>query len=163
MPMRRTNRNAAGRKVLSDPKTHRYYLKLNDEENERFLSMMRQTQYRGGFYPCTPLRLTFSRHGARPQHARFSRPPDRILRTVPGRRAKLQSMRQGHSFYLRREESARFSLQTHRRNPETGTAYHRGRAHHEGNAKMVSGTRNRCNAEERRREIEVICGKTVCR
>ena len=46
MPMRRTNRNAAGRKVLSDPKTHRYYLKLNDEENERFLSMMRQTQYR---------------------------------------------------------------------------------------------------------------------
>ena len=44
MPMRRTNRNAAGRKVLSDPKTHRYYLKLNDEE--RFLSMMRQTQYR---------------------------------------------------------------------------------------------------------------------
>ena len=34
------------RKVLSDPKTHRYYLKLNDEENERFLSMMRQTQYR---------------------------------------------------------------------------------------------------------------------
>ena len=46
MPMRRTNRNAAVRKVLSDPKTHRYYLKLNDEENERFLSMMRQTQYR---------------------------------------------------------------------------------------------------------------------
>ena len=46
MPMRRTNRNAAGRKVLSDPTTHRYYLKLNDEENERFLSMMRQTQYR---------------------------------------------------------------------------------------------------------------------
>ena len=46
MPMRRTNRNAAGRKVLSDQKTHRYYLKLNDEENERFLSMMRQTQYR---------------------------------------------------------------------------------------------------------------------
>lgn len=44
--MRNTNRNAAGRKVLSDPKTHRYYLKLNDEENERFLSMMRQTQYR---------------------------------------------------------------------------------------------------------------------
>ena len=159
MPMRRTNRNAAGRKdtqVLPEAQRRGKRTIPVDDAADTIPPC-------GGFYPCTPLRLTFSRHGARPQHARFSRPPDRILRTVPGRRAKLQSMRQGHSFYLRREESARFSLQTHRRNPETGTAYHRGRAHHEGNAKMVSGTRNRCNAEERRREIEVICGKTVCR
>lgn len=37
-------RNAAGRKVLSDPKTHRYYLKLNDAENEQLLAMFRRTQ-----------------------------------------------------------------------------------------------------------------------
>ena len=28
-------RNAAGRKVLADPRTHRYYLCLNDEEDEK--------------------------------------------------------------------------------------------------------------------------------
>lgn len=39
-------RNSAGRKILADPKTHRYYVKLNDEENERFLAMFRQTQHR---------------------------------------------------------------------------------------------------------------------
>ena len=32
-------RNAAGRKVLADPRTHRYYLCLNDSENEKFLTM----------------------------------------------------------------------------------------------------------------------------
>ena len=37
-------RNAAGRKVLADPRTHRYYLKLNDADNEKFLAMFRRTQ-----------------------------------------------------------------------------------------------------------------------
>lgn len=46
--MRKGNqtRNAAGNIVLSDPRTHRYYVTMNDEENERFLSMFRQTQCR---------------------------------------------------------------------------------------------------------------------
>ena len=39
-------RNKEGNAILADPRTHRYYIALNDEENERFLSMMRQTQYR---------------------------------------------------------------------------------------------------------------------
>ena len=32
-------RGAAGRKVLADPRTHRYYLCLNNEEDEKFISM----------------------------------------------------------------------------------------------------------------------------
>lgn len=32
-------RSAAGRKVLADPRTHRYYLCLNDGENKKFISM----------------------------------------------------------------------------------------------------------------------------
>lgn len=36
-------RNAAGRKVLADPRTHRYYLCLNDEEDEKFISMFEQS------------------------------------------------------------------------------------------------------------------------
>lgn len=36
-------RNAAGRKVLADPRTHRYYLCLNDSENEKFLTMFEQS------------------------------------------------------------------------------------------------------------------------
>ena len=36
-------RNAAGRKVLADPRTHRYYLCLNDSENEKFISMFEQS------------------------------------------------------------------------------------------------------------------------
>ena len=37
-------RNAAGRKVLADPRPHRYYVKLNDADNEKFLAMFRRTQ-----------------------------------------------------------------------------------------------------------------------
>ena len=33
----------AGRKVLADPRTHRYYLCLNDSENEKFLTMFEQS------------------------------------------------------------------------------------------------------------------------
>lgn len=36
-------RGAAGRKVLADPRTHRYYLCLNDGENEKFISMFEQS------------------------------------------------------------------------------------------------------------------------
>ena len=36
-------RGAAGRKVLADPRTHRYYLCLNDSENEKFLTMFEQS------------------------------------------------------------------------------------------------------------------------
>lgn len=36
-------RSAAGRKVLADPRTHRYYLSLNDEENEKFTGMFEQS------------------------------------------------------------------------------------------------------------------------
>lgn len=36
-------RGAAGRKVLADPRTHRYYLCLNDEEDEKFISMFEQS------------------------------------------------------------------------------------------------------------------------
>ena len=36
-------RSAAGRKVLADPRTHRYYLCLNDSENEKFLTMFEQS------------------------------------------------------------------------------------------------------------------------
>ena len=36
-------RNAAGCKVLADPRTHRYYLCLNDSENEKFLTMFEQS------------------------------------------------------------------------------------------------------------------------
>ena len=36
-------RSAAGRKVLADPRTHRYYLCLNDEEDEKFISMFEQS------------------------------------------------------------------------------------------------------------------------
>lgn len=48
MLMRKGNltRNAAGNAVLADPRTHRYYIALNGEENERFLAMFRQTQCR---------------------------------------------------------------------------------------------------------------------
>ena len=36
-------RNAAGRKVLADPRTHRYCLSLNENENDKFLSMYEQS------------------------------------------------------------------------------------------------------------------------
>lgn len=36
-------RGTAGRKVLADPRTHRYYLCLNDGENEKFISMFEQS------------------------------------------------------------------------------------------------------------------------
>ena len=36
-------RGAAGRKVLADPRTHRYYLCLNDSENKKFLTMFEQS------------------------------------------------------------------------------------------------------------------------
>ncbi len=36
-------RGAVGRKVLADPRTHRYYLCLNDEEDEKFISMFEQS------------------------------------------------------------------------------------------------------------------------
>lgn len=39
-------RNAAGNVILADPRTHRYYIALNDEENEKFLAMFRRTQAR---------------------------------------------------------------------------------------------------------------------
>lgn len=39
-------RNSSGRKVLADPRTHRYYVKLNDADNEKFLAMFRRTQVR---------------------------------------------------------------------------------------------------------------------
>ncbi|SUE33860.1 hypothetical protein [Rikenella microfusus] len=39
-------RNQAGNIVLADPRIHRYYVALNDEENEKFLAMFRRTQAR---------------------------------------------------------------------------------------------------------------------
>jgi len=52
-------RNAAGRKVLADPRTHRYYLCLNDSENEKFLTMFEQSGYeeQGRIYLRPYLRL----------------------------------------------------------------------------------------------------------
>ena len=42
-------RGAAGRKVLADPRTHRYYLCLNDGENEKFISMFEQSGNKAEF------------------------------------------------------------------------------------------------------------------
>ena len=52
-------RGAAGRKVLADPRTHRYYLCLNDEEDEKFISMFEQSgmKNKGRIYLCPHLRL----------------------------------------------------------------------------------------------------------
>ncbi len=36
-------RNASGRKALADPKLHRYSVRLNNEENEKFLAMFLQS------------------------------------------------------------------------------------------------------------------------
>lgn len=36
-------RNAAGRKVLADPRMHHYHLCFNDGENEKFISMFEQS------------------------------------------------------------------------------------------------------------------------
>ena len=36
-------RKEEGSKVLADPRTHRYYLWLNDGENEKFISMFEQS------------------------------------------------------------------------------------------------------------------------
>ena len=36
-------RSATGRKELADPRTHRYYLCLNDGENKKFISMFEQS------------------------------------------------------------------------------------------------------------------------
>jgi len=41
-------RSAAGRKVLADPRTHRYYLCLNDEEDEKFRYMLTHIKIRLG-------------------------------------------------------------------------------------------------------------------
>ena len=52
-------RSAAGRKVLADPRTHRYYLCLNDGENKKFISMFEQSgmKNKAGIYLCPYLRL----------------------------------------------------------------------------------------------------------
>lgn len=39
-------KNPAGRRVLADPQTHRYYVRLNDEQNLRFLSLYEQSGLR---------------------------------------------------------------------------------------------------------------------
>lgn len=39
-------KNERGRKVLADPRTHRYYVRLNDEQNLRFLSLYEQSGLR---------------------------------------------------------------------------------------------------------------------
>lgn len=36
-------RNKAGHKVLADPRVHRYSVRLNSEENEKFITMFEQS------------------------------------------------------------------------------------------------------------------------
>ena len=52
-------RSAAGRKVLADPRTHRYYLCLNDEEDEKVYLHVRAIRHeeQGRIYLRPHLRL----------------------------------------------------------------------------------------------------------
>lgn len=46
MKKSKTIRNASGRKTLADPRLHRYSVRLNNEENERFLAMFEHSGLR---------------------------------------------------------------------------------------------------------------------
>ena len=43
MRQKTTIRNKAGHVVLADPRIHRYSVRMNEEENDRFLSMYEQS------------------------------------------------------------------------------------------------------------------------
>lgn len=43
MRQKATIRNEAGHVVLADPRIHRYSVRLNEEENNKFLSMYEQS------------------------------------------------------------------------------------------------------------------------
>ena len=103
-------RGAAGRKVLADPRTHRYYLCLNDEEDEKFISMFEQSGMKN------KAEFIFARiFGWEFKVVKIDKEAQEYYAQLTA--FYQQSMCKDHPYHLRGEEIACVSLQTYRRNP----------------------------------------------